>query len=594
MPSVRIPLVGGYNQRGMNANTALTALEDQRFLNCIFNVVTNPVTGTSTVYVEKRPGWGVDSVVAAGSASTALLKPQSFNASVTAFGSTDSTIYLGSISVGTITGRALFMTETLLNSVGYVMIKSSDGTGWFYADGAKDITAYTMDGNNSTTITDIKVAGVNSVSGLYVGQKLTAASNIVAGTRIVSINAGAFTMVVDTATTGGVFNDLAVTKEPIAKITSSNFVTTVINNVGAFVEMDGYVFYPTDNGNLWNSDLNSVTNYTATSFVQPNMSPDPPIAVARQRNFILVFGPASKEVYYNAGNATGSPLQRVAQAFERIGALDQRSITTVENDIFFVSAPHYGDIGVFKISDLATKKISTPDVDRIVGNIATGGAIYANSFRLGGYPYLGLFITLASDGPSSAILLESSDYMLLETSDHILQEDTPASNASFVRMLVYNTQLNIWAEWDCMQATFIDGGSAGTANQIYATSRVSTGGKVYAISPLAQGAIFQDDGVTLTTQIRTARLDFGSGRRKFIKEIRLIADTEVAGTVLLEKSDDDYETWQSLGTFDLTNAKKSIATGGSHLDGRAYRLTHSYNGPFRAEALELDLVVGAV
>lgn len=593
MPTIRIPLVGSFSQRGMDGNAALTALEDQRFLNCLFNVVTNPVTGTSTVFVEKRPGWGVDSIVAAGSASTAMIKPQSFTATVTAFGNTDSTIYVGQINVGAITGRALFFTETLLNSVGIVMIKSSDGTGWYYADGAKDQLAYTMDGNNSTTVTDIKVAGVNSTAGLYVGQKLTAATNIAAGSRIVSINSGAFSAVLDTATTGGAFNDLAVTKEPIAKIIDADFITSG-NEISAFVEMDGYLFYSTENGNVWNSDLNSVTSYSSDGFIQPNMSPDPPVAVARQRNYVVVFGGASKEVFYNAGNPTGSPLQRVPQAFERIGCLDQRSLTTLENDIYFVSAPYYGDIGAFKLDGLTTKKISPANIDRIIGNVATGGAIYANSFRLGGYPYFGLFITLAADGPSSSLLLESGDFMLLETGDKILLEDTPAQNDNFVRYLVQNTQLNIWSEWDCMQATYVDGGSAGTANQIYATSRVSTGGKVYTIYPLSQGALYQDDGVTYSLQVRTARMDFGTGRRKFVKEIRLIADTQDAGTALLEKSDDDFQTWQTLGSFDLTRAKKNIGRGGSHLDGRAYRLTHSYPGPFRAEALEIDYEVGSV
>ena len=217
MTTVRIPLVGSFNQRGLAGNTTLANSEDQRFLNCTFDLVHNSITGKNTIYVEKRPGWGTDSLVAAGSASTGLLRPQAYNATITAFGDSNSTIYYGSASVGTITGRALHFTETIVAGVNYVMMKSSDGTAWYYANGAKDVLAYTADGNNSTTITDIKIAGVNSTAGLYVGQKLTAASNITAGTRIVSINAGAFTAVLDTITTGGAFNDLAITKEPIAK-----------------------------------------------------------------------------------------------------------------------------------------------------------------------------------------------------------------------------------------------------------------------------------------------------------------------------------------------------------------------------------------
>ena len=590
MPTVRIPLVGSFNQRGLDGNATLTLSEDQRFLNCAFNIVQNPVTGKSAVHVEKRPGWGTDSIPETGSASTGMIKPQVFNAAVSAFGETNSNIYVGSNSVGTITGRAMFFTETLISSVSHVMIKSSDGTGWYYPNGAKDITAYTCDGNNSTTITDIKVSGASSVSGLYIGQKLSAATNIAAGSRIVSINAGAFTAVLDTATTGGVFNDLATTKEPVAKLLDTDFITTG-SYISAFSEMDGYLFYTTDDGNIRNSDLNSVTAYTSTSFIQPNMAPDPPIGIARQKNAIIAFGTGSKEVFYNAGNATGSPLQRSAQFFERIGGLHQRSITTLENDIFFVSTPRYGDIGVYRIRELASQKISTANIDRIIGNMATGGTIYASSFRLGGYPYASFAIILASD-TSDKLLLESGDYLLLESADKMLLEGNAAQTASFVRQLVYNAQLGIWGEWDSDEATFIDGGGAGTSNQIFATSRVTTTGKVYTINPIAAGELFTDNGSAYTMQIRTARLDMGTSKRKFVPRIVLICDKQAAGTATLEASDDDYATWRTIGTFDLTKMNPEIDRCGSYQGGRAYRISHSYNGPFRAEALEIDYSIG--
>ena len=593
MPTVRLPLVGSYNERGISGNTTLTLNEDQRFLNCTFNLVNNPITGKSTIYAEKRPGWGQDSLVEAGSASTGLIKPQSFSATLSAFGGTNSTIYFGTTSVGTITGRALHFTETLINTVGCVAIKSSDGTGWYYMDGAKDTLSYTCDGNNSTTITDIKVSGVNSVSGLYVGQQLSAASNIAAGSRIVSINAGAFSAVLDTATTGGAFNDLATTKEPIAKINDTDFVTTG-TYISAFGAMDGYLFYGTDDGNVRNSDLNSVSAYTAGASIAAQQAPDPLVGVAVQKNVVIAFGLSSNEKFQNAGFGSGSPLQVIKSQVDHIGALDQRSITTLEDDIYWVSTPSDGDIGVYRMRGLSATRVSTPNVDRIIGSITnTGGAVYASSFRLGGYPYVGLFCSLASDGPASMLLLESGDNLLLESGDHILLEDAPAQAASFVRMPIYNTGLNIWSEWDSTIPTFIDSIGGGSSNQILATSRVLTGGKVYRIDPVADGQLYQDDGSSFSMQIRTSRINHGSSKRKFVSEIRLIGDRQTSGTATLECSDDDYTTWRTLGTFDLTQMQPKITRCGSYEGGRAYRLTHSYNGPCRVEALEIDYQMAA-
>lgn len=590
MPTQRVPLVGSFNQRGIDGDNTLTLSEDQRFMNATFNLVQNPITGKATVYLEKRPGWKQDSLVAAGNSSTGLIRPQSFNATLTAFGDTNSTIYFGTTSVGVITGRAMHFTETLISSVAHVMIKSSDGTGWYYVNGAKDQLAYTADGNNSTTITDLKVGGVPSVSGLYVGQKLTAASNITAGSRIVSINAGAFSAVLDTATTGGAFNDLAITKEPIAKIIDADFLTTGVY-ISAFVAMDGYLFYTTDDGYVNNSDLNSATSYSALARIAVQQAPDPAVAIAVQRNTVIAFGTGSNEKLTNGGFPT-APLQILKSQVDHIGALDQRSITTVEDDIYFVSTPFEGDVGVQRIRNLQTARVSTPNVDRIMGTVSPNGAIYASGFRLGGYPYAAFVLSNSSE-TTEKLLLESGDYILLETGDKILMEGSAEQAAAFARMMVYNAGLNIWSEWDCMVATFIDSIGTGTANQVIATSRTSTSGKVYTINPVSDGELYQDDGSSYSLQVRTSRLDMGTSKRKFVPEIRLICDRQSAGTATLEASDDDYTTWTTLGTFDLTSMEPKITRCGSHKGGRAYRLTHSYNGPFRAEALEIEYELAA-
>jgi len=587
--TVRIPLVGSFNQRGYDGQEQLTSNVDQRFLNCVFDIVHNPITDKRTIYVQKRPGWSIESSVGGSNVSTGLCRPQTFNGTLAAFGDTNSTLYFGATSVGTITGRALYFTETRVSSLNQVAIKSSDGTGWYFVQGAHTTTAYTADGNNSTTITDIKIAGINDTTGLYPGQLLTAGANIVAGTRIVSVNAGAFTAVLDTATTGGAFNDLAITKEPIAKIIDSDFVTSGTQQT-AFVEMDGYLFYAVDTtGNLYNSDLNSVTAYTSTNFLSPNMSPDMPIALARHKNNIICFGAGSKEVFFNAGNASGSPLQRSPQYFDRIGALDQRSVTTLENEVYFVSSPTEGDVGVYQIEELKSKRISTPQVDRIIGNIsATNGAIYLSAFRMGGYPYLALSLSLISEGPASNLLLETGDALLLENGDNLLLEDASAQGSSQGRLLLYNIDLRLWSEWDGAYATFLDSVSSGSANQIIATSRSLTTGYIYTIYPVSTGPVYQDVGSAYTMEVRTGKIDLGTSKRKRIKSIRLICDKDSTGTAYLSWSDDDYATWSTPRAFDLTSKEPKLSACGSHKGYRAYKLTHASNSAFRAEALEIE------
>lgn len=580
MPTVRIPLVGSFTQRGLSGSAALVLNEDQRFLNCCFEVITNPITGKSSVYLSKRPGWGQDSIVAAGSASTGLCKPQSFAATLTAFGETNSVIYHGTGSIGTITGRALHMTETLISGVGNVAIKSSDGSGWYYASDAKTVTAYTGFTSSGSTI----VSTISSVGGMYIGQLITG-NTIGAGARISTITGSTSTIVLTVASTA-TSTGVALTKEPIANIISPNFVTTG-SSISAFRALDGYLFYTTDDGYINNSDLNSISSYSANARVAVQQSPDPAVAVEVQKETVLAFGFNSNQKFQNQGYSTGSPLQVIKSAVDHIGAIDQRSVTGIEDDLFYVAAPSEGDVGVYRMRGLVSTRISTIAVDKIIGTVAASGAIYASSFRLGGYAYAAFVLSTAQDGPASMILLESGDNILLESGNKLLLEDTVAQIASFVRMLVYNATLNIWSEWDCNQATFIYGISSGTANTLLATSRMNTSGKVYTINPVAYGQLYQDDGATFNAEIRTAKIDHGTGDRKFVENIILNGDVQPAGTVTLECSDDDYSTWTTLGTFDLTKQRPKITRCGSYIGGRAYRLTHSYNGAFRAESIEI-------
>lgn len=99
MSTVRLPLVGVNNQRGIDATSVVLLGKDQRFVNCTFDLVKNPITGKATVYVEKRPGWGVQSTPAAGSVSTGAIRTDQLGTIVSAFGATNSTIYDGATSV---------------------------------------------------------------------------------------------------------------------------------------------------------------------------------------------------------------------------------------------------------------------------------------------------------------------------------------------------------------------------------------------------------------------------------------------------------------------------------------------------------------
>lgn len=517
MPIERIPFVGAHNQRTIDARAAMEAGQDQQFMNVTFDVVRNPVTGRSVVYCEKRPGWGVLHVVAAGSVSTGLIRADSFGTVVSAWGDTNSAIYDSQTSVGSITGKALHFSETILSGTSYILIRSSDGTAWYYSPG------------------------------------------------------GAPTLISD-----------------------GDFVTTG-TTISAFTELDGYVFYAAADGFLYNSDLNSITAYTATNKIAVNMQPDTPLAVFKHRNLIGVSGTASTEFFYNAGNASGSPLSRAEQHFKLIGIQNQRSLTRLGDDIYFASSSREGDVKIMRLRDMSIQPVSTPHIDRLLGtSSAFGSDMHLSGFQLGGYSYVAVVVLSSAATEPSYLLMESDDNLLLENGDDIILDADTTAATGLSHICIYNVDLNIWCEWDTTVMTYIRGAGAGSLNQIIATSRLSTSGKIYLMNPSGDGAIFADDGTNYDMQVRTSQLDHGTGRRKFINSVRLACD-KFEGTALLEANDHDYDStkWVTLGSFDGTQNEPILYRCGSYTGHRAYRLTYSEPSAFRVSALEIDYTIGS-
>ena len=142
--------------------------------------------------------------------------------------------------------------------------------------------------------------------------------------------------------------------------------------------------------------------------------------------------------------------------------------------------------------------------------------------------------------------------------------------------------------------TFVKGVGAGSVNQIIATSRINTSGKIYGINPSSDTEVYQDDGASYTLSIQTSKFDFGTDNRKHIQAVSLIGDQQTSGSVTLEYSDDDFQTWKTAGTFDKTKKVQNITRLGSFKGSRAGRLTGSGNDAFRAQALEFDYTLSNV
>lgn len=494
----RIPLVGTYNSRlfsgaaGSSASiigigiigsmiigaAPATSARDQRFSNILPDKVIDKITGATKYYCYKRPGFSTNTTPASGSIGTALkIWTGSNNEIISAFGGTNSTIYSGTSSLGTLTGVATDITETFIGTTANLVIPTDGNKAYYYPAGGA-----------MTEITDADFPG-------KAGKTIT----------------------------------------------------------GTFVHMNGYAYIMCTDGTIWNSDLNSISAWTSTSFISANTYPDKGIGLARYKNLILAFGKETIEFFTDVGNASGSPLQKIQEATIRIGCLNQYSMCALEDNIAWVASSDTGTFSVYILDGYAPKRISTNAIDAFIAQ--SGLTPYLTSCKLNGKTFI--FVTL-DDTVSYVYCLE----------DDIWHEWKPASGSSIL--------------WHKMTA------SSAASSAIYAISRTGTGGKVYIMSQTVP--VYTDDTNQYEAVIYTSKIDVGTEQRKFLSRLTLVAET-TSTTIDVSWSDDDYATFSTARTIDLSANRKYLTNCGN-FRRRAFKLSNTSGSAFRLEALELEFSKG--
>ena len=460
----RIPLFGNPNNR------LASATKDQLFYNMIFDVITNSVTNSKTIYCQKRGAFVASSTPDAD-------------------GGTGRGIYYWARS-----GKTYSVIDAVVysNTTSIHTLSTSTGTCWFHeATGSSDV--------------------------LIIGD----------GTDLLTIS----------------------TSDTVTDISDGDLPATPITPVS----LDGYVFViKSGTDEIYNSDVDAPTAWTASNFLTAEMYPDNLIALARHVNYVVAFGLYSTEVFYDNENASGSPLRRNESITLKVGLAARDTMAQSDKHILFVGQSNTGESSVWALTGLTPEKVSTEFQDKVLTN---EGSNLTNA---------------------TANIIRHRGHSL-----YVLNLNA--------RTLVYDITEKIWSEWSINSS----GAHAvlpfkyftqGANNTILALH--STDGKIYQLDP----AQHQDDAGAILAWIITSKVDLGTNKQKRQFNATLIADIESAGTCTIEWSDDDYGSWKTARTLDLTI--RPFTKAGGIFRRRAYRIKHASNNPLRLEALEIDCSEG--
>ena len=482
-PNVSIPLAASFNTRGLTGyTTSLVDRIDQIKTNSIYEPITNSMTGQNTLYLAKRPG-----------------------------------VDIGASSIGDSTQAAFLV----VRAPGATSIDLTN-TWVFNVDGSNIRASNTAGDNNITVVT---AAGFEPTYADYTN---------ISGTEyiVLQVRGSTFTQEVWYASAIGSWT----------QITDADF--TGLTLCGKMEFLDGYAFILASANRIYNSDINSLSAWSASNYITKQITQDIPNGLARLGSQIIAFGEDTMEVFVNAGNATGSPLQTVKSLHQRVGLFSPNAVDSTHyyallgGKLYFAGREGgTNSNGIFAYDGGKAHRVSSVAVDKIIRE----------------QPVLSVN-TIAPRQGRAAIAIGLS------------------ATTGAQKMLVYFPDWNEWFEWTSAVWSPVNSG------RFHIGVGTSLQHKVYTFA-----SDWQDD-TTDYSMIHQFQLPSDGNHRKFMPMCGILGDTaRSASSLSVEFSDDDGQTWSTARTIDMTSAEKMITRCGAYKGRRMVRLTHTGNLDCRME-----------
>lgn len=338
------------------------------------------------------------------------------------------------------------------------------------------------------------------------------------------------------------------------QVTSGNFPS---NFCSPHTHKDGYCFALTFDGKLFNSDLNSMANWSANNYITVTGGGQG-IGVAKYRDYIVAFTDYTLEFFYNAGNAGGSVLSRVNGGIHRIGCLRNAAtlpyFRLVGDSLYWVGQNQdSGKRGVYRLNGAAPEKISTPEIDKLVENATM-------QYILGSFDLLGM---------THIVFLGTTHYWC------------------------YCVDSGVW--WAYLNGdgrqlrAFAGGVVAGLQSIGYVIN--SFDAKIYKYD--TRNPVWTDNTSTYTMSVRTDNMDLGTQKKKYFRSIVPIGDSQGSSAPLsISYSDNDYGSFSTANTVDLSTYPIGKITRLGASRRRAWNVTNSSATACRLQSLEVVYDVG--
>lgn len=343
---------------------------------------------------------------------------------------------------------------------------------------------------------------------------------------------------------GGVTSDLHTI--------DTDFPATTVKGI---VYLNGASYVMNVSAEIWGSIINEVATadaWSALNFIAAQMEPDAGVALAKQLVYIISMNEWSTEVFFDAGNATGSPLGNVQGSKIGYGCANADSVQRMGDVLVWMSREKEAFEQISLMEQLNHQVISTPAIDRLLRGADTS-EVYSLQIKLDGHYFY--ILTL------------------------------PNSNLT----LVYDLVQNWWYQWTDADGNYWPFVDATCDNAGHIILQHEDNGKIYYFN----SSYYNDDDQDITVDIYTPNFDANTVRRKTLSMMHFVRDQTPGSMLSVRFSDDDYQHWSNFRQVRLDRKRPRITNCGT-FTRRAYHFRHRKNTPFRMQAVDVQYDLGTL
>lgn len=396
--------------------------------------------------------------------------------------------------------------------------------------------------------------------------------------------------------------------------------------------LNGTFYVMEADGTIWNSTpaADDPTTWPTDGFITAEFEPDSGVFLGKALNNLVAFGQWTTELFWDAGNPSGSPLSPVQNGVLLIGCAAANSVAQTESTLIWVAQRKGQDStsqkGRFVAILVGTQyeELSTPDVRRILEYDdlsyvracileVAGHSWYVLTLGFSGITLVfdlvvkkwyvwtrlatGTGITLGGLGRTLGVAYGTA------TSAHGFSDGDPVV-ISGATPSGYNGTMNVSVTTSSTVFSYpVSTSVAGTASPAGTATPFTEApfAMVAALGYANEQVVLDTAGNAFTLQLsealdsgtlpidwrmRSISEDVKNNERKFCHALTVIGDIVGTATALIRTTDDDYQNYSYFRRFDLSQDRSQQNRWGNY---RRRAWEWRFTGPVRYRLKELEV-----